>query len=364
MTNFNEKQLQELAASAIASDLAQNNVFQVNGEQAQFLMFQFLTPEDRRNDGRVRDKWLSKYETILKHGGMAFHGCDPLTDQRTDCISFKPNQPLSPDRKYEQPPKSENQAFYPRVTDRVWQLVSDRFGVPMPVDDDVNFWPWVWVNNIPIIITEGCKKALSGMSFGFPTIALTGIWNGVIANRDENGKAESYELIPSLEQHLADRKIYIAFDRDEKAATIKKVIQARTILAKELIEIGCECHSLKWDDEYKGLDDLIAGCGVGALERSIVDAQQLTGVMLDFKSKPIASHLAQQIAKEWKGRLLYDYTTMTWNLYSEGIWHSLSNCKIEHFFYQRVLEEYPDLQSHNYVITILKFTRASLSVEK
>jgi Domain of unknown function (DUF3854) len=364
MSNFNEKQLKELESSAIASDLAQMHIFPVDGEQAQYSLFYALPPEERRNDGRVRDKWLSKYEPILKHGGLAFHGYDPLTNERTECISFKPNQPLSRNRKYEQPPKSENQAFYPGVTDRVWKLVSDRFGVPMPVDSYISFWTWVWENNIPIIITEGCKKALAGMSLGFPTIALTGIWNGFITNRDENGKTESYDLIPSL-INLNDTKIYIAFDRDKAAATIKSVIQARSILAKKLIEIGCECYSLRWDsNEAKGLDDLIVGCGVEALERSILDAQQLTGEMPDFKTKPIATHLAEKIAKEWKGRLLYDYTTRTWNMYQCGVWHSLSNDKIEHFFYQRIIEDYPDLQSHNYVITILKFTRANLSVEK
>ncbi len=235
----------------------------------------------------------------------------------------------------------------------------------MPKSDNKfeSFWEWVRNNGIPIIITEGCKKALSAMSHGFPCVALTGIWNGVTAHRDENGKTESYELISSL-KFLLGRNIYIAFERDEKAATIKKVIQARSVLAKESIDNGCECSSLKWDSEFKGLDDLIARSGIAALERSILEAQQLTGVMPDFKAKPIASHLAQQIADEWKGRLLYDYTTKTWNVYRGGVWHTLTNDAIEHFFYQRILEEYPDLQSHNYVITILKFTRASLSVEK
>jgi hypothetical protein len=363
MTDFTEKQLKELAASAIARDLAENNISALEGDRALDGMFWALPPEERKNDGRVSDKWLRKYDHIRKHGGLAFHGVNPVDESRAEWISFKPNKPLSPDRKYEQPPKSQNQAFYPAATNRVWQLVADRFSVPMPADNLIPFWVWVWENKIPVIITEGCKKALSAMSQGYPSIAVTGIWNGVIAHRDENGKTENYSLIPSL-HFWNNSKIYIAFDRDQKAATIKQVIQARSILAKQLIDIGCDCYSLKWDDEYKGIDDLIVGCGVDAVERSILEAQTLTGVMPDFKTKPIASHLAQKIANEWKGRLLYDYTTRTWNLYSAGVWHSLTNDKVEHFFYQRILEEYPDLQSHNYVITILKFTRASLSVEK
>ncbi len=90
------------------------------------------------------------------------------------------------------------------------------------------------VNKKGEVALEGCKKALSAMSAGFPCVAVTGIWNGVNANRDENGKTESYNLIPTL-KHLSNCKIYIAFDRDQASKTIKNVIQARSVLAKALI---------------------------------------------------------------------------------------------------------------------------------
>jgi hypothetical protein len=372
MSNFTDKQLKELEASAIARDLADLNILALEGDRALDAIFYSLGSEERKNDGRVSDKWLRKYEHVRKHGGLAFYGVAPITGERSECISFKPTVPLSPDRKYEQPPQSQNQAIYPAVNYRVWKLVCDRFGVAMPSTDcnpdDIATEFWIWMLHtpeIPTIVTEGAKKALAALSQGFPAIALTGIWNGVYAIKDDNGKTKEYSLIPSL-QSLGDlgRQIYIAFDRDQKSATIKQVIKARSVLAQKLIEIDCECHSLRWDSTYKGLDDLIVGCGVEALDRAFIDAQRLTGEQPDFKTKPIASHLADRIAKEWKGRLLYDYTTRTWNIYRGGVWDSLSNDKIEHFFYQRIIEDYPDLQSHNYVITILKFTRASLSVEK
>jgi hypothetical protein len=66
---------------------------------------------------------------------------------------------------------------------------------------------------IPIVIAEGAKKTYAAMSAGFPAVGLTGIWNGVRADRDENGKTTGYELIPSV-KHLSDRQILIAFDRD------------------------------------------------------------------------------------------------------------------------------------------------------
>jgi Domain of unknown function (DUF3854) len=364
MSNFNEKQLKELAASAIDSNLAEINISALDGDLALDNIFYALPLEERKNDGRVSDKWLRKYAHVRQHGGLSFYGINPTDGSRTDCISFKPAQPLSPDRKYEQPPHSQNQAFYPAVTDRIWQLVADRFGVPKSDNKFENFWQWVSANNLPIIITEGCKKALSGLAQGFPCVALTGIWNGVTVFRNENGKTESYDLILSL-KYLFGRKIYIAFDRDKAAATIKNVIQARSILAQKLIEIGCECYSIRWDsDEAKGLDDLIISGGAAALEKSIADAEKLTGEIPNFKKPMAASVLAARIVKEWEGRVHYHLPTKLWRVYRHGIWKSLEHEAMESVVYHRIIEDAPCLNSFNYVVTILKMVRSSLIVEK
>jgi hypothetical protein len=248
MSDFNEKQLEELLASAISSDLAQKHIVPLKGKLALDAMFYALTSEYRRNDGRIRDKLLRDYDPIYKHGGLAFYGYHPITGERTECLSFKPNQPLGSGRKYEQPPNSENQAFYPYISDGYWQDV---------IDNDRN-----------IILTEGCKKGLSGMSASFPTVAIPGVWNGVITHRDENGNTVKRELIPSL-LHLQGRKVYIAFDRDTKNSTIKKVTHARSVLAEQLLKIGCKVYSMVWDSEFKGLDDLIVARGAAAVELSM-----------------------------------------------------------------------------------------------
>jgi Domain of unknown function (DUF3854) len=359
MTNFSEKQLKELVASAIDSELAELNIDPLDSDRALDDIFYALPLEERKNDGRVSDKWLRKYEHVRKHGGLSFHGMNPIDGSRSDCISFKPDRPLSPDRKYEQPPHSQNQVFYPAVTDRIWQLVADRFGVPKSNNKFENFWQWVSANNLPIIITEGCKKALSGLSIGLPCVALTGIWTGVTASRNENGKTESYDLILGL-KYLFGRQIYIAFDRDQRISTIKQVAHARSVLAQQLIEIGCECYSMRWDDEYKGLDDLIAGAGIEAVEKSLIQAQQLTGAVYTRKNRPSASEMADRIAKECKDILRFDYQSKIWQLYRQGVWESLVTDEIENFFYRRIIEDIPDLSSHNYVVTVMKFTRATI----
>ena len=372
MSNFNKKQLEELAASAIDHDIADLNIWVMDENRALEAIFYALGIEERINTGQVKAKWLRNYDPIYKDGGLAFFGVDPITDERTECISFKPNTPISPDRKYENPPKAPQQAFYPAVTYRVWHLVADRFKVPKPKGllfanpnfKAVGFWSWVLENDIQIIITEGIKKALAAISQGFPCIAVTGIWNGVKAVRKDNGETDYYSLIPSL-RHLKDKKILIAFDRDKAPATIKSVIQARSILAKELIEIGCECYSIRWDsNQAKGLDDLIVSGGIAALEKSIADAEELTGEIPNFKKPMAASILAEKIAKEWKSRVHFYLPNKSWRFYLKGIWEVLDEAEIETLLYNRILEDAPCLNSFNYVTTILKMVRGSLIVEK
>jgi P4 family phage/plasmid primase-like protien len=344
MTDFNEKQLKELLLSAISSDLALRHIVPLIGKPALDAIFYALTNEYRRNDGRIRDKWLKYYDPIFKHGGLAFYGYDPFTEEQTECISFKPNQPLDSGRKYEQPPNSENQAFYPYGGSGYWQKV---------IDDDR-----------PIILTEGCKKALSAMSAGFPCVALTGVWNGVKTHRDENGNTVSRELIPSL-QHLAGRKVYIAFDRDTKNSTIKKVTHARSVLAEQLIKIGCECYSMVWDSEFKGLDDLIVVRGAAAVELSMLDAEELTKETIEkYKQKLYPNEIAYAIAEEWGDRVCYDQSAKVWRVYRQGVWEAKTNDDMEDLFCERISQDIPRLKSFSIVVNVMRFARARMTVGK
>lgn len=352
--------------------MAEINIAALDGDRALDAIFHSLPLEERKNDGRVSDKWLRRYQHVRDGGGLAFYGIDPLTGYRQGCISFKPTAPLSSDRKYENPPKGKVEAIYPAVTYRVWKLVSDRYGVTMPDSaatadpqaEAKNFWTWVFHNaSVPIFITEGAKKCLASMSAGFPSIGLTGIWNGVKAEKDENGKTVAHWLIPSL-KHIEgyERTIYIAFDRDAKANAIAQVMNARSVLAKLLIESGCECHSIKWDGElYKGIDDLIAGAGVEELERSIAASEILTGTKPNFKHKIHPNMLAEKIAKEFKNKVIFDGSSKTWRFYKGGVWEALAEEQVEGVFYRRIIQDMPALNSFQYVTNIIRFAKVSLA---
>jgi putative DNA primase/helicase len=247
-------------------------------------------------------------------------------------------------------------------------MVSDRFNIPLPSDITLNnpasfaagFWLWAIANNLPLIITEGVKKALSAISQGFPAVALTGLWNWTDSIKDENGKTKQHRLIESLTAIATpERVINIALDRDKKAATNKAVIQSRSALAKCLIECKCSPFSLPWDADYKGLDDLIAECGVEALELAIDNREQLTGEVPNFKNKPAPNILAEKIAKELTGKLLYDSQGKMWRFYTEGVWEEKSWDEIERYFYERICLDVPELLP-SYVENVMRIAKWKL----
>jgi len=68
----------------------------------------------------------------------------------------------------------------------VGQLIADRHGLALTAEvaadatgADGAFWRW-WASTpaLPLLITEGAKKAAALLSAGVPAVALPGIWNG------------------------------------------------------------------------------------------------------------------------------------------------------------------------------------------
>jgi P4 family phage/plasmid primase-like protien len=373
--NYQPHQLEEFQASAIDPELVRLNIANLDGDRAVGALLWGLEPAARNNPGGAREKYTRPLQHV-RQGGLAFYGVDPLTGERTECLSFKPDRPRSPDRKYENPRQVKPQAIYPAVTYRIWQMVSDRFNVPLPPDvtlDDPaleakGFWLWVIEHNLPTIITEGAKKALSAMSQGFPALGLTGLWNWTDSIKDENGKTKSHRLIETLHPIATpERVINIALeacassndDRDKKASTNRAVIQSRSALAKCLIERECQPFSIPWDVEYKGIDDLIAECGIEALELAIANRERLTGEQPNFKHKPAPNIIAEKIAKELTGKVLYDAAGKMWRVYTAGVWLEKGYEEIELYFYERICLDVPELIP-SYVENVMRIAKWKL----
>lgn len=171
--------LQTLAGPAVLEALLGERLEQLGGDASQYVT------------GRAR-RLLEKLEPLADAGGWWCSGLDPATGWSTPQSwgCFKGDAPRwdpSRDRwlKYEHPTGVATRLFWLAVPAVVAQRVAERFEVELPpeVAADVDgstgaFWRW-WQQDrrLPLIVTEGAKKAAALLSIGVPAVALPGIWS-------------------------------------------------------------------------------------------------------------------------------------------------------------------------------------------
>lgn len=143
----------------------------------------------------------------------------------------------------------------------------DKYGQPGASGTRVYFAPNVpWETilqdvQVPLIITEGEKKAIAGCAAGFNVLGLGGVFNFAAAG--------SLDILPELEQaKWRGRSLYVIFDSD---ALLNGQIQtAEARLVQELgIKRGAQVFVVRipQDGETKiGLDDFLLTHGPDALE--------------------------------------------------------------------------------------------------
>ncbi|MEA5504996.1 DUF3854 domain-containing protein [Halotia wernerae UHCC 0503] len=166
--------------------------------------------------------------------------------------------------KYESPPKTPNRVTYLRVPLHIWKLVSLRYDVPMPENivitesgEALGFWAWVMAHPyIPVILTEGEKKAGCLLSFGFAAIALPGIWNGRVGKEDLERLHP--DLVPMAQK---GRKYIVLFDYETKPKTKQQVFQATRRTSQAIIQQGCVCEVALLPGPEKGIDDWVVALG-------------------------------------------------------------------------------------------------------
>jgi hypothetical protein len=284
---------QELLNSAIHPDLIALNFSHLEGKDAldRLLISDKLS---RRNTGALRNGILRRYRHV-EAGGWWCNGVDVLNNFQDDPWGqFKPNHPIaSLDRakliKYEAPPKYPTGIFALKVSDRIWRKVARRYKIKLynsPLAQrlldrrsPLSFWEWVIKHpEIPIIITEGSKKAAALLSAGYVAIALPGIFNGYRTPKDNYGrKIGKSSLIPQLQAFTQKgREIYFAFDSDSKASTVKNVNLAILTTGKLFEQLECKTKVIEWNGELgKGVDDLIANHGEAAFDEAYNNALTL-----------------------------------------------------------------------------------------
>jgi hypothetical protein len=146
-------------------------------------------------------------------------------------------------------------------------------------------WPRVLADpKIPIIITEGEKKAIAGCALGYPVIGLGGVFN--FTNGGE-------ELMPELAAaEWRARKFYMCFDSD--AATNPNILTAESRLVDELQrKRGAQGFLLRLPpdgDKKVGLDDFLLTYGPEAFD-GLVESAPFLGA-LDAKVVSLNQHVA------------------------------------------------------------------------
>jgi hypothetical protein len=220
----------------------------------------------RLNTGRVKSSFLKLYRHI-DQGGWWCSGLDPLN--HWEPMEWGRFKPLNPRRdwqkdkpvKYESPPKTPNRVTYFDAPDCLWNKIAKHYGIKrydsllaLRLQDrkkPVVFWEWVQSHpEIPVILTEGEKKAAFLLSLGWVAIALPGIWNGRVGT----GKSEQLhpDLVPLAQ---AGRKFIILFDHETKRSTLRAVQLATVRLGKVIQAVGCEVEVARLPGPEKGVDD-------------------------------------------------------------------------------------------------------------
>ena len=121
---------------------------------------------------------------------------------------------------------------------------------------------------IPLLITEGEKKALKATQEGVPCVALAGVWSFV----QKTGNKEKSTPIPDLDKiHWNNRTVFICYDSDlvEK----ESVAWAEWKLAHELQNRKAKVRVIRLPDgpngQKVGLDDFLLQQGSQALQTLI-----------------------------------------------------------------------------------------------
>jgi hypothetical protein len=150
---------------------------------------------------------------------------------------------------------------------RIWQLVAAKYGLEISRQDvQQGFWHWVWQLNVPIVLTEGEKKAGCLLSHGYAAISLPGIFGGY--RRDGN------QLIPELAFFATPgRQFQICFDYETKPQVAHNIFLATCRLGQLLTRSGGTVKVLTLPGPQKGVDDLIVDAGVGAFNQVVATAQ-------------------------------------------------------------------------------------------
>jgi len=206
--------------------------------------------------------------------------------------------------RYMQPPGSGVRAYFPAVPDVNWlQILSD------PA--------------IPLIITEGEIKALTGTVNGYPTVGLGGVESWRSANKRE-------PFLKDLEAVVwKTRNVYICYDSD--AALKPQVADAALRLAEELGRHGAIVYDAglpSIGEKKVGLDDFLVMRGARELANHLRGAPEFNSIqrLHDFNKRFMVVRALMQVYEESTGHF-YDPTRFSTMLEAHQTYYLIRETK-------------------------------------
>ena len=333
-TNKEKPYFKEWLASKVDPEIIELNVKYLKSRTAlEYLLGNALeklgegqkTPHSQQYVTTPVEKLLAKYAHV-EDGGWWASGIDILDKfKEAEWGCFKPDKPRlsSEDKKpikYEHPPQTPTAIFALDVPQTVWQNISYHF--ECPIGKETHFWEWV-INNpeVPVVITEGAKKAGALLTAGYAAIALPGINNGLVKEEgyDDKGKPyTSYQLGDHLKAFAQeDRKIVFCFDSDKRLKTQQNVKAAITRTGELYKKEGCYVAVMTWDYELgKGIDDVLAAHDRKALEKIFDESEKLTEYLEKRTRKVKKFHYTAHFLdflrmEEYNDRLAFNELTLS-----------------------------------------------------
>ncbi|MFM7550974.1 MAG: DUF3854 domain-containing protein, partial [Cyanobacteriota bacterium] len=293
-----------ITGSAVAPELAAANVQTLQGPDVLEALAGHRLAELRGHGRQAR--LLRPLEPLAESGGWWCSGLDPLADWAPMAWGcFRPDRPRwdqekeSP-RKYEHPAKLAARSFWLKVPASIARRVADRFELELPPEvladdrgDRGAFWRW-WAQTpaLPLLLTEGAKKAAALLSIGVPAVALAGIWNGCPKNPD-TGRPELLADLAGVP--LAGRPVWVLFDASTKAEPAEPLAANRlgrlVAAAGAVVRVGIVPGT-----HGKGADDHLAAGG---------SWEALAAALLPLGPRPVLPRLrsAERVAAagQWLG---------------------------------------------------------------
>ncbi len=269
---------QEWIESGVDPVITRLNVQTLVDSQIDPYTHEVAYPIAERLNWKVTSRSLARKHAARNLRGWWVNGVDPLNDWQPmlwgrfkpdpstpiiDRIKGKPAKYLSPSLG-----KGSSRLVLLDVPFRIWQKIADRYQMRISRKDlRLGFWQWVWKSGVPIILTEGEKKAGCLLSAGYVAISLPGIFGGY--------RREGNQLIPELAFFATTgRQFHICFDYEAKPLVAYNIFLATCRLGQLLTRLGCEVQVMTLSGPEKGVDDLIVAQGVAAFEPLYRDSQE------------------------------------------------------------------------------------------